>query len=90
MGTEELQNTLDQLHDELSKVKVIDENLRDQLQQIMVDIEVLLDESEILSEHHRDSLVKRLNRVIDDFEVSHPRLTKRLGEMAESLSRMGF
>lgn len=90
MGTEELQNTLDQLHDELSKVRVIDEDLRDQLQQIMVDIEVLLDESEISSEHHRDSLVKRLNRVIDDFEVSHPRLTKRLGEMAESLSRMGF
>jgi hypothetical protein len=90
MGAEALQDILDQLHDELSKVRIIDEDLRDQLQQIMVDIEVLLDESDITGEHHRSSIIKRLNRVVDDFEVSHPRLTKRLGEMAESLSRMGF
>lgn len=90
MDTEALQNMMDQLHGELSKLKIIDEDLREHLYQIMVDIEVLLDESEIAVEHHRDSLIHRMKRVVDDFEVSHPELTTILGDMAESLSRMGF
>ena len=81
---------LDELHDELSELKIIDEDLQDRLHQIIVDIEVLLDESEITSEHYRDSLIEKLKRVVDDFEVFNPELTTTLGEMAESLSRMDF
>ena len=90
MGTEDLQDMLDQLHEELSGLKIADEDLRDQLEQIMVDIEVFLDESEDTGEHHRDSLMRRIKGIVDDFEVSHPELTSTLGEMASSLSRMGF
>lgn len=89
-GEEAIQNMLDELHDELSELKIIDEDLQDRLHQIIVDIEVLLDESEITSEHYRDSLIKKLKRVVDDFEVFNPELTTTLGEMAESLSRMDF
>ena len=90
MKTETLQNMLDQLQDELSKVKAIDEDLRERLEQTMVDIEMLLNESDINGEHHRSSLIKRLRKTVDDFELSHPELTTTLGDMAESLSRMGF
>jgi seryl-tRNA synthetase len=90
MGTEDLQDMLDKLHDELSKLKVADEELKDQLEQIMVDIEVFLDESGDTGEHHRDNLVRRIKRIVDDFEISHPDMTSTLGEMASSLSRMGF
>jgi len=90
METELLQNMLDQLHREFSKLKSIDEDLRERLEQIMVDMEVLLDEYQNNETFLGDGLIKKIKNLVDDFEKSHPRMTKSLSEIADSLSRMGI
>jgi hypothetical protein len=35
-------------------------------------------------------MIKKLNSMVNDFEKTHPELTDTLGQMMDSLSRMGI
>ncbi len=85
-----MRHRLDQIHKKLSSFDTNDVELRDHLQVIMKDLEDLLDDSIETSENHLDRLLKRLQRTIDQFEVSHPEIAETIGKMAELLSRMGI
>ena len=90
MSKQKLLKMSEHLQQELSKDRVIDEDLWDRLVQVQEHIEEILAEPEAVTEHHRLSLIKKLRKIVDDFEISHPELTSKLGDMADSLSRMGF
>jgi hypothetical protein len=90
MKKQEFRNTLERLHGEIKKTHVDDEDLWQCLLQIQDHIEEIWSEPDTVTEHHRLSLIKKLRKIVDDFEISHPELTSTLGEIVDSLSRMGF
>lgn len=81
---------LKKFQDELDKIHVVDNDLSQRLKQVQEHIEVILAEPDTVTEHHRISFINKLKKIVDDFEISHPELTSTLGEMTDSLSRMGF
>lgn len=97
MANEELAQTLDRLHQQLSHGPQLDEaNLRS-LRALLDEIEIACARSEqsgstasppeIAEER---SLNQRLQEVIADFEHRHPQLTTTLSQIADRLSDMGI
>lgn len=84
---EELHVELSKLHDMLSKVDSLDDELRADMRQIADDIR------DALQKEH-DAKLPGLAKDLSDralaFEISHPRLTNTIGTIASLLARMGI
>ncbi len=80
---------LQQLHDVINTIDTVDEKGCELLEDLDKDIRVLLERSEEHSLQIHPTLLRRLNRAISYFEVTHPELTALLDKVMSSLSNAG-
>lgn len=88
MTDNDLSKLLEQLHDELSKTKAVDERGREILRHLKADIQNLLEDSEEASGD--ESLLERLEDAIDHFEDTYPNLTSMLSQLITALNNAGI
>ena len=88
MSDKNLTELLEQLHDELDSTKAVDEKGRELLRALNADIQELLERSE--NGQSPDSLLERLQDVIDHFEATHPALTSTLSNIMTVLNNAGI
>ena len=79
---EKLDALLEQVHAELQKVEQVDEEKLKLLQTLEQDVQALLRKSEV----ETPSILERMQKAIDQFEVEHPTLTTLLSEVSTVLS----
>jgi hypothetical protein len=89
MKNKELLKLLEQVHNEIGQVEDIDEDSRELLTHLAADIQELLERSEPSAESDL-SIQERLQKAIDEFEVSHPTLTNTLSQLSAVLSNAGI
>jgi len=84
-----LREALGRLQDEISRVELVDDGLRGILDEIKGDVEQLLDmaDDEIRGDH---SIKNHIDDAIENFEVSHPRLTELMAQVTYALSKVGI
>ena len=90
MDDQELQNLLEQLHNEIERTKSVDEKGRALLNHLESDIRSLLERSGDQSPKIHPSTLRRLEDSIDYFEVSHPTLNAVLSKLMAVLSNAGI
>lgn len=89
MNKEELQKSLDALQSELDKLEgPEEEEVRDRATRLIVDIERQIENPE--DTDHTESLLEKIPKLIDQFEVEHPRLTGTMNRIMMALSDMGI
>lgn len=79
---------LEQLHQELDNVEVVDEKGRELLRALDEDIRGLLERTEHAAPDA--PLLKRLQTTMAHFESSHPALTSALSQMLNALNNAGI
>ena len=91
MPRQALQKHLADLHDELASAGDLDPALRQQLRDVADDIESLLGEpSPEPTAKAGDQLRERLRLVTVEFEAEHPRLAHMIGNVADTLTKLGI
>ena len=93
MANEELAQTLDRLHDQLSRGPQLDEATLRSLRTLLEEIQVVCENAQPGTPESAEqdrTLNQRLQDVIEDFESRHPQLTKTLSQIADRLSDMGI
>jgi chromosome segregation ATPase len=88
MDDKDLQQKLNDLHAEIERVQDVDDEARQMLTHLQQDIENLLEGSSDAEGHQ--SLIERLNEAINQFEVTHPDMTKSMGQLLDLLARLGI
>ena len=87
MDKTELQNTLDELKQELAACQFAKPSSQQELQRLIEQIEQALTEDEVAV---RNALNEPLNDAVTRFESSHPQLTGILNNIISLLSNMGI
>ena len=93
MPREELRQTLESLHQELSQSNEVDPELRRLLSEVAGDIEQALHKEEPAtpeSEAEHADLIDRVNNLASRFEAQHPTLAQMIGRIADGLSQLGI
>ncbi len=92
MPKQRLNESLEQLHDELARTGSIDAESRQALEHVMSDIHAALERTDAADEAKTgdDSLLEQLRSATRSFEESHPNLTAAVGRLADALSNMGI
>jgi hypothetical protein len=91
MNTDELKQTLDTLHEELTHGQELDDEARHRLQVLLGDIQnVLAREPQQASEADDEGLGERLQEAVSEFEAAHPRFSQLIGRIADGLSNLGI
>ncbi len=90
METNDTDKLLHQLHDLIHTIDTVDEKGCELLEDLDGDIRLLLERSGEHPKNLRASAMKRLERSIDYFEVTHPDLTELLSKVMSSLSNAGI
>lgn len=90
MNDNRLRDLLDGLHDELQHVENLDEKGRALLRDLDGDIRDLLERSGDGGRGSNESILGRLQSVMDHFEITHPKLVTLLSEMLSALSNAGI
>lgn len=83
---DQLNETLQQLHQQLDGPQPLDDGDRERLRQAVLEIQQSLDQSEIDSAH----LARDLHAKTESFAESHPTLTRLAGQVADLLGQMGI
>jgi hypothetical protein len=89
MENDKFRKLLEQVHNEIAQAESVDENGQELLAHLAADIQELLERSEP-SEESNLSIQERLQKAIDEFEVSHPTLTNTLSQLSAVLSNAGI
>jgi hypothetical protein len=90
MGNERLAKALEQLHTELSKAERLDPETLKLLSTITDDISRLLDKNVETSSADVEPVSSGLKDLLLQFEAEHPKLSARIGEVADALAAMGI
>ncbi len=92
MPQEQLKQTLQSLHKELSASQALDPELRAELAQLAAEIDRVLQRSGASAPTDEDdeSLLDRVNGLGSRFEESHPKLAQIIGRVADGLSQLGI
>lgn len=90
MDTQHLYERLQQLHKELQGIESVDAKERRALQQLMADIQELQErgEEDAVQKYHR--LSERLKDNVALLEASHPTATMLMGQVIDTLAKMGI
>jgi predicted nucleic acid-binding Zn-ribbon protein len=81
-----LEETLEDLHRQLSSAENLDQEQREKLRLAAEEIQQTLDDSSVSS----FGLAQRLQQATAHFEHTHPRLTNTVGRIADLLAQMGI
>ena len=92
MTNDDLEATLDSLHQNLAESPQIDEQTAVKMRLLMDEIQLALARSAPTSDSSTSpqTLTERVKELIEDFEVHHPKLTANLSLIAERLADMGI
>jgi hypothetical protein len=91
MSEKALRQQLNQLHRELATAAELDPELRDLLRAVAQDIEKLLGENVAVDEEPAgEELQARVQQATVEFEAEHPRLAHILGDLADTLTKLGI
>jgi hypothetical protein len=90
MDDSELRDTLEKLHQELEQTVNLDDESRQRLQHLMIDIRTVLDREGPSSTEQYQSLGDQLKEAIQRYELSHPSLTSALNHALNILSGIGI
>jgi hypothetical protein len=90
MAHEELKQTLKSLHEELSRSKSVDPELRTLLTSLAEDIDGVLHPAAPPRATGEDSLADRVVSARQHFEEEHPQLAAIIGRIADGLSQLGI
>jgi translation elongation factor EF-Tu-like GTPase len=86
MNDKKLDALLEQAHAELQKVDTVDVESLKLLQDLQQDVQELLDKAEV----ETPSVLVRMQKAIERFEVDHPALTTLISELSAILSNAGI
>jgi len=81
-----LEETLNELHQQLLDSANLDPEQREKLRQAADEIHTTLDDSTVNSQ----GLAERLQKATIHFEHSHPQLANTIGRIADLLAQMGI
>ena len=84
---DDLSKLLEELHDELTKTKAVDNKGRELLRHLKTDIQNLLNEEEPDTE---ESLFERLDESVEHFEETYPNLSSMLSKLINALNNAGI
>jgi preprotein translocase subunit SecA len=87
MSQQTLKQQLSRLHEELASGESLDPETRELLARVSRDIERVLDEEDV--DVDRASIMARVETAALDFEASHPRLSRFLSEITDTLAKLG-
>ena len=93
MAKDELSQTLDKLHRELSQSPQVDEQTLHSMRTLVEEIQAILAKSDTAEPTQPPpalTINQRLQDLISDFEVRHPQLTATLSQIADRLTDMGI
>lgn len=91
MPKKALRQQLTELHGALGSTQELDTELRVLLKEVSGDIEKLLGEDSADDDASAaDQLQARIRREAVDFEAEHPRLARILGDLADTLAKLGI
>jgi hypothetical protein len=84
-----LKNTLDELQEELHAIEHLDPQTRTLLEEAKAEVDSALqrDDPESI---RKESLVEQLEKVGQDFNKSHPTLSRIVGNLIDVLGQMGI
>ncbi|MDB6443279.1 MULTISPECIES: DUF4404 family protein [Pseudomonas] len=86
-GRDDLQKQLDQLRDQLEQNPPLSEPERENLHQLMTQIEAEIELENTLQDN---SLVDGVNLAVERFEVEHPTIAGTLRNIVQALGSMGI
>ena len=86
MNDKKLDSLLEQVHAELQKMDKIDPESLKLLQDLEQDVQSLLKKSDV----ETPSVLERMQKAVERFEVEHPTLTTLLSEVSTILSNAGI
>lgn len=81
-----LEETLQDLHDQLSRTEDLDAEEVAMLRHAANEIQATLDQADVSSA----GLARRLQEATQHFSETHPRLTQTVGRIADLLSQLGI
>lgn len=93
MANDELPQTLEKLHAELSQSPHVNDQTLRSLRTLLDEIQAVIaraDVGEPEESLRKSSLTERFRELIVDFEVRHPQLTATVSQIADRLSDMGI
>jgi Domain of unknown function (DUF4404) len=90
MNKQNLEEKLQQLHSQLQDIELVDENKRQNLEQLMIDIQELLEQKEGKEEQKYKRLGEGLKESIVQFEATHPTAAMMMGQTIDILAQMGI
>ena len=92
MANDDLEQALDSLHQSLVDTPQIDEQTAVKMRLLIDEIQQTLSRSTPLASSitSNSTLTQRVQGLISDFEVQHPKLTSNLSLIAERLADMGI
>ena len=88
MSKMELQKSLDALRIEVDDMGPEHSDTQKRFQDVIADLEEQIDD--IQDEEVRESMMRGLPRLIDQFEEEHPSITEALNRIMTTLSNMGI
>ncbi len=88
MSDKKLDQLLQQLHQEIEGIESTDEKGQELLRELSTDIRALLERAE--GKQPTPSILQRIERSIEYFEVTHPDLTAALASLSTILSNAGI
>ncbi len=92
MANEDLEQALDSLHQSLADTPQIDEQMAVKMRLLIDEIQQTLSRSSSAANANmpHSTLTTRVQGLISDFELQHPKLTSNLSLIAERLADMGI
>ena len=88
MSEEKLKKLIAQLDVELESTDITDNDTRESLSQLLIDVREKLENPVDVTNHSR--ITHDLQEIALKFEVNHPKLTKILNEISNILSNIGI
>jgi len=86
---EQLKATIAELHDELANIDSLDDETRALLFDAKDEMEAALN-PDLPDELEPQSLTDRFHQAIQEFDESHPTLSRVLGKLIDALGQMGI
>ena len=88
MEKKELIDAIQQLDEELTRTRFVDEDAREHLQDLVTDVQALLDQPDSGSSEAHESARDRARDAVTRFEKEHPTLTAVLARVSDAIGRL--
>ena len=89
MNTDQLHQSLRELHDELGKIDTVDEQTQAVLRDLAQDIQTLLARARVVPVREDQPLHERLRNGVSYFEATHPQLSNTIDRVLSALVQLG-